>query len=454
MQASGRNDGMIHPGIAPKKGTKKAYYNTLGNRMYTELSKELGFELERPGSLILFANWWYRFLVPVLKLKCRQNGVDGNYRYLSKKKVLQKEPNADKNNYGGFLLPSAGIVSPYRVTYALAESAIKNGAEIFLNTAVTNLKTQENKICQVETNRGSLKAGIVINAAGVWADKIAEMANDRFFTIHGRKGTDAILDKKCGHLQKVILGKPNLLGSSSSHSKGGGVVPCVEGNLLLGPDAVEVPDREDCSTNAIGFNSLLSKLSVNPSLTPSMIITYYSGVRAATYKEDFIVEKSKNIENLFYAAGIQSPGLASAPAIAQDIVKIAINYLQKHDKVEKNSNFSPYLTPITDMKKLSESERAAKIKEDKNYGHIVCRCEEISEGEIREAINRPLRATTVDGIKKRVRAGAGRCHGGFCMPKVMEIIADELNIPIEEITKKGGLSAILGGDTRKEASCE
>jgi len=409
MQASGRNDGMIHPGFAASTGTLKAKYNVRGNRMYTDWAKELDFEFKRP--------------------------------------------NASAKQKGGFVLPSSGIVSPYKVTIALAENAVQNGAEIFLNTSVTSIETKNNTITTIKTNRGDITCGVLINAAGVWSDKLADMAGDRFFSIHGRKGTDAILDRESQTDQNFILGMPSLLGHKKSHSKGGGLIPCIEGNILLGPTSQEVPDREDYSTDPVAFKQLLYLLDLNRKLAPSQIINYYSGVRAASYDEDFIIEPSKKISNLVHAAAIQSPGLASAPAIAQDIAIMAIEQLNKAGiVVKKRDNFNPIRKDIPNVKELSLKEKNNLIKKDPAYGEIICRCEEVSRGEIRDALLSGIPATTVDGIKRRVRAGAGRCHGGFCLPKVIMTMSKELNIPVTSITKKGEDSIILTNKTKEDIS--
>ncbi|MBI9106092.1 MAG: NAD(P)/FAD-dependent oxidoreductase [Spirochaetales bacterium] len=455
MQASGRNDGMIHPGFAASPGTKKAHYNIRGNRMYTELSKQLDFELKRPGSIILFKTAWYKLLLPIFKARCRKNGVEGSWRSLSAKEVRRVEPNVSPSQKGGFILPSAGIVSPYRVTIALAENAVENGAEVFLNTVVRDLESADGKITGVVTNRGTLRCGLVINAAGVWADKLAEMAGDRFFSIHGRKGTDAILDRSCAPLQRHIVGMPSLLGTKNSHSKGGGIVLCVEGNILLGPTAEEVPDREDYSTEPESFNNLLKQLYLNTRLNSSMIINYYSGVRAASWDEDFIIEPSEKVSNLIHVAAIQSPGLASAPAIAEDVAQMAVRALTSAGvRVLPRADFNPIRRGIPAVKDLTAEARTALIKEDPAYGEILCRCEEVSRGEIRDALLSKVPATTIDGVKRRVRAGAGRCHGGFCLPRVIQAMASELGVQVTDITKKGGDSAILIGETKEEAARE
>lgn len=443
MQASGHNDGMIHPGFADNPKKVKGRFNTRGNRMYTKVSEELGFEIKRCGSFFLFYHPVLKLLVPLMKRRCRLNGVDGDYGYVSRKKVKEKDPFITDKNYGGLWLPSAGIASPMKVTICYAENAAENGVEFFFNTALTGVKKDGISITELVTNRGTCRTKLLINAAGVWADKVAGFAGDRFFSIHARKGTDAILDKKLKGTQKTGSAMPSLLKLSKGHSKGGGIMPCVEGNLLIGPNAVEVMDREDFSTKPEDLDEIKKHLTLNSKVSPVDIITYYSGIRACTWEEDFIVEASERVENLVHAAGIQSPGFASAPAIAEDIVKISVSILKKKIPVNLKENFSSIRKILKPVSEMNTQERHALIGKNPQYGKIVCRCEQVSEGEIRNAVNNPLNVFTLDGIKRRVRTGAGRCHGGFCTPYILKIISEEKSIPVEKLTKKGEGSEIV-----------
>ncbi|MCG8451912.1 MAG: FAD-dependent oxidoreductase [Spirochaetales bacterium] len=449
MQASGRNDGMIHPGFAPHPGTRKAHYNVRGNQMYDQWSQELGFSLKRPGSIVLFRSWFSIFLVPLIRLRCSLNGVAGKYKYLSPRAVRAMEPHVSAQQRGGFFLPSAGIVSPFDVTLALAENAVENGVDFHLETAVMAMEMSHQQIQGLQTNRGCIEAKVVVNAAGVWADVVAQMADDRFFSLHGRKGTDAILDKETGARQTRIMAMPPLVRRKSIQTKGGGIVPCVEGNLLLGPTAQEVPDREDYSTDAGEFSHLVRQLDLNSRLSASQIINYYSGVRAASWDEDFIIEPSQKVKNLVHAAAIQSPGLASAPAIGADVAAMAVQALERCGYgVEERENFQPYHHAQVPVKDLPEEERSALIAKDSTYGEILCRCEEVSRGEVRDALRSLVPALTVDGVKRRTRSGAGRCHGGFCLSRVMKVMAEEMGVPLTQIRKKDGQSQILVGETK------
>lgn len=449
MQASSRNDGMIHPGFADSPKKIKGKLNVRGNRLYRRLDKELGFQTKWPGSFMLFRSPLLRLLVPAMHRRAAKNGVDGTIGYRSKKTVQKIEPFCAAKHYGGFWLPFSGIASPFKVTIAFAENAAHNGVSFFFETAVTGFEKNGSLISTVHTNRGTLKARLVINAAGVWSDKVAGFADDRFFSIHPRKGMDIILDKKMQRFQNTIVGIPNLLASSKKHSKGGGLVPCVEGNILIGPTAREVYDREDYSTDNEDDRMLVDQMKLNRMFSRNAVIAYYSGIRAATWEEDFIVEGSQKVPNLIHAAGIQSPGFAAAPAIAEDITAIALKRLEELTGAVPglNTAFSPFRSAPLETASMAEADLHKLIERDPCYGTIVCRCEQISEGEIRDAVRSCMRIgmkhISVDAVKRRCRAGMGRCHGGFCTPRVMEIIGNETGMPLEKITKKGGVSYIL-----------
>lgn len=449
VHASGRNDGMVHPGLAAKPGTKKAFYNIKGNRLYTQLTRELGIPFKRPGSMILLRSPFSRLAVPFFFLRAKKNGVDG-IKYLPRKKVKEMEPHLTEHQYGAIFLPSAGILSPYNLTLALAENAIENGAEIFTETTALGFEKDGERITGVATNRGTLLAGVVINAAGIWADYVSEKAGDRFFTLHGRMGVDCILDKKAGKYLARICAEPSLK-QAKSKTKGGGLVPTIEGNILIGPTAEESPYREKYETKDSDIDALAQHLKLNRMFSRDQIITYFSGIRACSYDEDFIIRVSPKVENLIHAAGIQSPGLASAPAIAEELARLTSEVLEKLTgrKPKARKNFNPVRNAKPDPVSLTDEERHALIMRDPAYGRVLCRCEEVSEGEIRDALRSPIPGITLDGIKRRTRAGMGRCHGGFCTPRVVEIMAQELGIDPKEITKKGPGSRLFAGWTKE-----
>lgn len=436
---SARNDGMIHAGIDLKPDCKKVKYNVRGNKMYDALSKELDVPIERPGQLVLYTARWQKYLFPFIKLRGARNGIPVYPVSPEGVKEYVREPGL---NYGGFMCPSAGVVSPYLMTIALMENAAHNGAEVFVDTAVTGMELKGGKIVSVATNRGIIYPKVVINAAGVFSDKIAEMAGDRHFTIHPRRGVEAVLDKKAYPKAKCVVGKFVISGSSGSgHTKGGGVIVTIDRNLLLGPSARECAERENEATTREELDEVFEKQSrLAPEVKRSDIITYFAGTRAATYEEDFVVEKSEVTSNFIQAAGIQSPGVTAAPAIAEDAARWAVREVL--GELRKNPSFDPYRKGIPVVREMDKEARAKLIAENPDFGEIVCRCEEISKGEIIAALHTPLKVDSVDAVKRRVRAGMGRCQGGFCQPSVVKIISEELGIPPEKVGKKGAGSEV------------
>lgn len=455
MHASSRNDGMIHPGLVPSPGSLKAKYNVKGNAMYEALSKTLDFEYKRVGSLLLFDNRWLSLAYPILSARAKKNGVE-SIEFLTDKRLrafLKSKPSLALNpaidTKWGVHIPSTGIVSPYKATIAFCENAVENGVHLYLNTQVLSFEKEANEIIACQTTKGTIRPRMIINCTGTFSDEIADMAGDRFFTVHPRKGTILMLDRKKGQLTDTVLSMPKLIGNSDT--KGGGIVPTVEGNLLVGPDAWEQPYKEDYSTTRESVDGVARQhLRILTGIGKNDIITYFAGTRASTYLEDFIIQWSSSIQNLYHVAGIQSPGLASAPAIAEDVAQNIIERLQKTMVVKEKKHWKLKRKGIPRLAQMSLEERAELIKQNPDYGEILCRCEEISKGEIIEALHSPIPVDTVDGIKRRVRAGMGRCQGGFCKPLVMAIMEEELEMDPLTITKKGEGSNILKTNMNEE----
>ena len=277
------------------------------------------------------------------------------------------------------------------------------------------------------------------------------MADDRFFSIHPRKGTNSILDKKRGALLQSIA-SVKLLHRTPGHTKGGGILHTVHDNLLVGPDAVETPLPEDYSTARESIERVfLKQRSTAPALSERDIITYFSGVRAPTFEEDFIIEPGRRTANIIHCAGIQSPGLTTAPAAAIDIAAMAVKMLGEYRPVAANVAFDPKRKAPPVLRELSDEQRAALIAADPDYGEIVCRCEQISKGEILDALRSEICVPTLNGIKKRVRPGMGRCQGGFCSPLVTKIIAEFLGVPLSEVRQGGADSVITYGPSKGDA---
>ena len=448
MHASSRNDGMIHPGIASHADTLRGKMNVKGNAMYTQLCEELGVPFQRYGNLILYADHIFGAVAePYLGERARKLGIVGGK--ISRKRLREIEPNITDRALGAFEYPSSGVLSPYKLTVALAENAVENGVQVSLDTIVTGMELEGDAIGSVFTNRGTIHPRLVINAAGVFSDQIAGMAGDRFFSIHPRKGELVILDKKKGPLVTRSMGLIDL-SQATSDTKGGGVMRTIDQNVLVGPDAYEQPLREDFSTHRENIDTILKKhLPLIKGFTPADVITYFAGIRAATYEEEFIIERSESVPNLVHAAGIQSPGLASAPAIAEEISKITVSALKEQMEVKPNASFNPHRRTVPHMSALTTEEKQAIIRKNPDYGVIICRCEGISKGEIVDTIHSPLPATSIDALKRRVRPGMGRCQGGFCSPLVTQIICEETGLSPEEVTKSGEDSNLILERTHK-----
>ena len=445
VQASSRNDGEVHPGVDQKSLTLKLKYELRGNAMYPQICKELGVKFRYVGQYVAFKGRYLKPLMEFVSFQRHKLGVKDT-EILGKDELYAAQPNLNPGYDIGLYNPSAGEVCPYGLTIAYAENAIQNGANVSLNTAVLGMDVEEGVIKTVHTNRGDIKPRLVINAAGVWSDKLAAMADDEFFSIHPRRGTEAVLDHKAAGITDAIISYKELFNKTEKHTKGGGILHTVDDNILVGPDAIETYERENYATHPESIEWLFNKQKKTiESLDRRDIITYFTGVRAANFEEDFIIEEGRETSNIIHCAAIQSPGLTAAPAIAVDIAEMAVSKL---GNVKPNNFFNPIRKPIPSLKDLSEDERARLINENPDYGVIVCRCEEISKGEILDALRSPLCVPTLDGIKRRVRPGMGRCQGGFCGPSVSKIIAEFMDSEISEVTKSGNNSYISYGRTK------
>ena len=453
MQASGRNDGEVHPGVDLNRGSLKQHYVVRGNQIYDKICKELDVPFKRRGQYVGFKQ---RHLLPILAAYAWQKkhicGVTDT-RIIGQKELRKREPELNDEFAFALYNSSAGCICPYGLTIAYAENAVQNGAKVSLNTAVLGMDVKDNQIVSVTTNKGILYPKLVINAAGTFAEDVAAMAKDRFYSIHPRKGTNSILDKKSAHLVKSIA-SIKTISRKKQHTKGGGILRTVHENLLVGPNAIETYEKENFATESKSIDEVFNKQKLTAKeLSKRDIITYFTGVRAATFEEDFIIEKGRKTKNLIHCAGIQSPGLTTAPVVALDIEKMVIKELSKTELVTKNEKFNPIRKGIPVLREMSSKERTKMIQNNPDYGIIICRCEEISKGEIIDALNSPISVPTVDGIKKRVRPGMGRCQGGFCMPLVSQIISEHENISIEEVKKSSSEAYITLGETKGGAIC-
>lgn len=427
------NSGIVHAGEDPEPGSLKAQLNVRGNSMFDKLSKELDFPFKRNGSLVLCFSKGDIKALEAYKARGEKNGVP-NMKILTKEEALQLEPNLSNNVEAALYLPSGGIVCPYEMTIALAENAYDNGVEFKFETEVRDIK-KENEVFNIITNTGEIKTKLVINAAGVFADEINNLVSSEKINIIPRKGQYCLFDKTAGvEIKRTLFQLPTKMG------KGVLVTPTVDGNLLVGPNATDEKDKNSLKTSREALEFVLAKGRESIKEIPMrQLITSFSGLRAHLEIGDFVIEEAKDAENFINAVGIESPGLTSAPAIAEMLENIVMAKL----KPEKRKDFNPIRRGIPRFREMSNEERKEIIKKDHKYGKIICRCEMVTEGEIVNAIKRPIGAVTLDGVKRRTRAGMGRCQAGFCTPRILEILSRELKLSPTKITKFGGKSNIL-----------
>lgn len=431
------NSGIVHAGYDAKPGTLKARLNVEGNRRMEALARELDFPFRRNGSLVLGFSENDRGRLWALYEQGKRNGVEG-LRILEQEELRRLEPNVSENAYAALYAPSAGVVCPFGLTIALAENAATNGVEFLLNTEVQGVERLTDGY-RILTAQGALESRAVVNAAGVYAAHIHNMISEEKLQLKPRKGEYCLMDRKVGGLVRHTLFQ-----LPTAYGKGVLVTPTVHGNLLAGPTAEDVEEKESLNTTAEGMAEVLKKaaLSVN-SLPGKQVITSFAGLRAhlTSGQGDFVIGQPEDAPGFFDAAGMESPGLSCAPAVGEYLTEQVLAFLP----AEKKKNFTAERKGIPSMALASEEERRRLIAGNPLYGNIICRCELVTEGEIVDAIHRPLGATTLDGIKRRVRAGMGRCQAGFCSPATMEILARELHRDVGEITKRGEGSAFLTG---------
>ena len=434
------NSAIIHAGFDAEPGSRKAALNVRGNSMMDTLAKELSIPFARNGSLVVCTKSQNRADLAALLEKGKKNGVP-DLRILEREELLLLEPNLSDDVVCALLAPSGGIVCPFEMTMAFAENAAVNGVTFFLNTQVRYVrKTADGyEISTLHTDTGkeeSFCAKAVINAAGVYADELNNMVSAQKLRITARKGEYCLLDKTAGtHVSHTIFQLPSKMG------KGVLVTPTIHGNLLIGPTAADVTDKDAVNTTQEGLDILREKAALSVKDLPMrQVITSFAGLRAHEAGGDFVIGEAPDAPGFINAAGIESPGLSSAPAIGELAARLAADFLSLKKKEDFISE-RKILRPAT----LSMEERNRLIKGNPAYGNIICRCEMISEGEIIDAIHRPLGARSLDGIKRRTRAGMGRCQSGFCSPRTMEILAREIPMPMSDVTKNGiGSSLIVG----------
>lgn len=441
------NSGIVHAGYDAKPGTLKAKLNVEGSRKMETLSKELDFPYRQNGSLVLCFDEAEISKLTELKERGEKNGVS-DLRILSRKELVSMEPSVGDKTIAALYAPTGAIVCPFGLTIALAENAAQNGVEFYRGIKVCGIRHISSGYL-VKTNREDFETRVLINAAGVHADEIHNMVSRYKMKIVPRRGEYLLYDKRLGDLvSHTLFQLPTALG------KGILVTPTVHGNLLTGPTALDIEDKEGAETSGEGIRQVQQKASLSvPGIPAKQVITSFAGLRAHIVEiqgregvDDFLIEEAEDAPGFIDVAGMESPGLSCAPATGEYVAGLVREIL----KPGRKPLFLSTRKGIPSMALSSDEERRRLILEDPRYGNVICRCEMVTEGEIINAIRRPVGAVTTDGIKRRTRAGMGRCQAGFCNPRVVEILAAELSVDESEIRKSGAGSWYLVEEEKGE----
>ena len=437
--ASCANSAIVHAGFDAAEGSLKAKLNVRGSELMPEVCRELGVKYRNNGSLVIGFSNEDKATIESLYRRGVANGVKG-LEVIGADRLRELEPNISKNAVAALWAPTGSIVCPYELTIAAIGNAMDNSADLRLNFAVSAIEDNGDRYT-VRSDRDAIEARYVINAAGVYSDAVARMIGDDSFTVHPRRGEYILLDKESGGLvSHTIFRTPSKMG------KGILVSPTVDGNLLTGPTSVDMEDKDDKSTTADGLGLVMKQAGENvEGIRFNQTITSFCGLRAVGSTGDFIINMPAG--RFVNVAGIESPGLSSAPAIAEYVEQLL---LDAGMRAEKKPDFNPTRPAAHAFREMSMEEKNAVIRRDPAYGKIVCRCETVTEGEILAAIRTNPKPTDLDGVKRRTRAQMGRCQGGFCSPYIVELLAKEQKIPFEAVTKCGGKSVINVGRTKEE----
>ena len=455
--ASKCNSGMIHAGYDPIPGTNEARFNAPGCRMMYEVCDELDVPYLKNGTTIFAADENGMKELRKLLGFAEENGVRAEV--VTPPRLYELQPDIGKDVLGVLWVPDGGVTNPFTVTYALAENAYKNGVEFRKETEVTAIEKTENGFT-VTAGGERIETRMIVNCAGGHSDVINNMVSAHTFRIIPRFGAHVVLDRKyAGKLNTTIMETPHDL-PGGGHTKGQAVITTVGGTMLLGCDAVEVPDPDFTDTRRASIEQIVDYFKENWKYFPTgsdgkpfpeeAIISIFGGCRPHADTNDFVIGEPDDAPGFVNAGGTESPGFTSCIAIARHVAGICVDRL----KPEKNDSFDPYRKAKKAFRTMTDEEKEQAIKEDPDYAKVVCRCEMVTEAEIRDAIRRPLGARSVAEVKLRTRAGMGRCQGGFCSPRVLEILAEELGIDPLDVTQCGGESRVLAGRAADRAGEE
>jgi len=438
------NSAIVHAGFDAQPGSLKARFNVAGNALYENLCRELGVPFRCNGSLVLAFTPEELPALHELLERGRSNGVTG-LELLSGAQVRVREPNLSEQVIEALYAPTGGIVSPWELAIAAAENAMDNGMDLMLDSPVTQIVRIPGG-WRVSAGHRHIDARVVINCAGLHSDRIHDLVAEPCFRIHYRRGEYFVLDRREGRLvDHTIFQCP------SEQGKGVLIAPTVHGNIIVGPNAEEVATPEELETTAPGLDSVRrAALRSCPKIPFHAVITSFAGLRPTPSTHDFIIGEAKGAPGFLDVAGIESPGLTAAPAIAVHVAELVGGCLGGLEP----KPFQAQRRPLGGFAALSRADKAAWIQRDPRFGRIVCRCESITEGEIVDAIHRHVGATTLDGVKRRLRPGMGRCQGGFCGPRVVEILARERGVPMTAIRKDGPESVLLLGETKPQPASQ
>ncbi len=437
LGATRANSAIVHAGFDAKEGSLKARLNVEGSEMMEEVARELGVKYKRNGSLVVGFNEEDRATLEGLLLRGERNGVKG-LRVIDREEIVSLEPNVGEGVTVALHAPTGAIICPYELCMAAVGNAMDNGVELLLDFEVKRIERLDTgyRVC---SENDSVEARFVINCAGVYSDEVAGLVGDSSFEVTPRRGEYMLLDRECGGLvSHTIFRCPSKMG------KGILVSPTVDGNLLLGPTAEDIDDKEDTKTTAEGLARVRAQASEQVAgINFGKVITSFTGLRSTGSTGDFVINERDGFVN---CAGIESPGLSSSPAIALYVADILRG---AGLEMKEKADFNPRRRPMHYFKELSIDEKNEIIAEHPEYAHVICRCETVTEGEILEAIRTNPKPRDVDGVKRRTRASMGRCQGGFCTPYIIELLAEEMGCVYTDVTKFGGSSYINIGRTKE-----